>query len=165
MNLVLSIKVLFIKTACNWIMHVAPWPSGYHYCTTSSKPQFKSYSQRVRDSRWSGCLTVVPAGNNALLWSTIPQKQFIITIKIKLFTAVPLSVNIFHLINSRQAGEIFICSANTWCCKINLALKYPKILKNACIFLIWFFFLIKMIKHNIIHQLKRNKFYKQFITI
>ena len=51
---------------------VAPWCSGYHYCTTSFIKawtevlrRFKSCSQRVGNSRWRGSLTMVPAGNKA----------------------------------------------------------------------------------------------------
>ena len=51
---------------------VAPWCSGYRYCTTSFNKawtqvlrRFKSCSRRVGDSRWWGSLTVVPAGNKA----------------------------------------------------------------------------------------------------
>ena len=46
--------------------------SGYHYCTTSFNKawtqvlyMFKSCSQRVRDSRWWGSLTMVSARNKA----------------------------------------------------------------------------------------------------
>ena len=52
--------------------YVAPWCSGYHYYTTSFNKawtqvlrRFKPCSRRVRDSRWSGSLTTVPAGNKA----------------------------------------------------------------------------------------------------
>ena len=63
---------------------VAPWCSGYYYCTISFNKawtlvlrRFKSYSRRVGDSRWWGTLTMVPAGNKAKPFrhSTIPQNN------------------------------------------------------------------------------------------
>ena len=57
---------------------VASRCSGYHYCTTSFKKartqvlrRFKPCSRRVRDSRWRGSLTVVPAGNKAKRLSSV----------------------------------------------------------------------------------------------
>ena len=51
---------------------VAPWCSGYYYCTTSFNKawtqvlhRFKSCSQHVRDLQWWWSLTVVLAGNKA----------------------------------------------------------------------------------------------------
>ena len=51
---------------------VAPWCSGYDYSTTSFNKvwtqilrRLKSCSQCVRDLRWWGSLTMVPAGNKA----------------------------------------------------------------------------------------------------
>ena len=51
---------------------VAPWCSGYHYCTTSftlawtqALHRFKSSSQHVRDFQWWGCLKMVLARNKA----------------------------------------------------------------------------------------------------
>ena len=51
---------------------VSLWCSGYCYCTTSFSEtwtrvlrMFKSSSWHVRDLRWWGSLTVVPAGNKA----------------------------------------------------------------------------------------------------
>ena len=51
---------------------MAPWWSGYHYCTTSFNwvwtqvlRRLKPCSRRVGDSRWWGSLTMVPAGNKA----------------------------------------------------------------------------------------------------
>ena len=51
---------------------VAQWCSGYHYCTTSFNKtwtqvlcRFKPCSWHVLGSRWSGSLTMVPAGNKA----------------------------------------------------------------------------------------------------
>ena len=61
-------------------IYVAPWCSGYHYCTTSFNSawtqvlrRFKPCSRRVGDSRWWGSL-------NVFRQSTIPRKQFIIII-------------------------------------------------------------------------------------
>ena len=58
--------------------HVAPWCSGYHYCTTSFNKawtqvlrRFKPCSRRVGDSRWWGSLTMVPAGNKANRLSSV----------------------------------------------------------------------------------------------
>ena len=46
---------------------VAPWCSGYHYCTTLFNKlilrRFKSCSQRVGDSQWWRSLTKFPGGN------------------------------------------------------------------------------------------------------
>ena len=51
---------------------VAPWCSGYHYCTTSFNKvwtrilrRFKSCSGRVGDLRWWESLTMFPAANKA----------------------------------------------------------------------------------------------------
>ena len=70
-----------------WPYFVAPWCSGYHYCTTSFKKawsqvlrRFKSRLWSVGDWRWWRSLTIVPAENKAthLYRPNIPQKQFII---------------------------------------------------------------------------------------
>ena len=57
---------------------LAPWCSGYHYCTTSFNNAwtqvlrwFKSFSRRVGDSRWWGSLTMVPAGNKSKSLSSV----------------------------------------------------------------------------------------------
>ena len=57
---------------------VAPWCSGYHYCTTSFNytwtqvlRRFKSCSRRVGDLWWWGSLTMVPAGNKAKCLSLV----------------------------------------------------------------------------------------------
>ena len=57
---------------------MAPWCSGYHYCTTSFNEawtqvlrRFKPCSRRVGDSRWWGSLTMVPAGNKAKRLSSV----------------------------------------------------------------------------------------------
>ena len=69
---------------------VAPWSSGYHYCTTSFNTawilalgRFKSCSRRVGDSWWRGSLMVVLAGNKAKRFSSVNHttKQFIIIIR------------------------------------------------------------------------------------
>ena len=51
---------------------MAPWCSGYNYCTASFNKawtqvlrRFKPCWRRVGDSRWWGSLTMVPAGNKA----------------------------------------------------------------------------------------------------
>ena len=61
-----------------WTMDMAPWCSGYHYCTTSFNQawtqvlrRFKPCWQRVGDSRWWGSLTMVPAGNKAKRLSSV----------------------------------------------------------------------------------------------
>ena len=57
---------------------VAPWCSGYHYCTASFNKawtqilrRFKSCSRCVGDSRWWGSLTVVLAGNKTKRLSSV----------------------------------------------------------------------------------------------
>ena len=57
---------------------VAPWCISYPYCTTSFKKawtqvlrRFISCSRRVRDLRWWGSLTMVPAGNKAKRLSSV----------------------------------------------------------------------------------------------
>ena len=57
---------------------VAPWCSGYHYCTSSFNEawtrvlrRLKPCSRRVGDSRWWGSLTMVPAGNKAKRLSSV----------------------------------------------------------------------------------------------
>ena len=57
---------------------VAPWCSGYHYCTTSSikawtqvPHRFKFCSRRVGNLRWWGSLSMVPAGNKATRLSSV----------------------------------------------------------------------------------------------
>ena len=59
-------------------MFVAPWCSGYHYCTTSFNKawtlvlrKLKSCSRHVGDSRWWGSMTMVPAGNKAKHLSSV----------------------------------------------------------------------------------------------
>ena len=68
---------------------VAPWGSGYHYCTTSFNKawtqvlyRFKSCSWHVGDLRWWVSLTMVLAGNTTkcLLPFNHTTKQFIIII-------------------------------------------------------------------------------------
>ena len=65
-------------------MLVAPWCSGYYYCTTLLNEaltqvlrRFKSSWRRVGDLRRWGSLTMVrlEIKLNAFRWSTIPQKQ------------------------------------------------------------------------------------------
>ena len=59
--------------ATDWfIQTIGWWCCGYYYCTTSFNwawtqvlCRFKHCSRRVRDSRWWGFLTMVPAGNKA----------------------------------------------------------------------------------------------------
>ena len=60
------------------VIFVAPWCSGYHYCTTSFNKawtqvlrRLKPCSRRVGDSRWWGSLTVAPAGNKAKRLSSV----------------------------------------------------------------------------------------------
>ena len=62
----------------NYNIHVAPWCSGYHYCTTSFTKawtqvlrRLKSCSQHVGDSRRWGSLTMVPAGNKTKRLSSV----------------------------------------------------------------------------------------------
>ena len=57
---------------------VTPWCNAYHYCISSFNkawPQvlrrFKSYSQRVGDSRWWGSLKMVRAGNKVERLSSV----------------------------------------------------------------------------------------------
>ena len=57
---------------------MAPWCSGYHYCTTSFNKawtqvlrRFKSCTRRVGDSRWWGSLTMFPAGNKGKCLSSV----------------------------------------------------------------------------------------------
>ena len=57
---------------------MAPWCSGYHCYTTSLNKvwtqvlhRIKSCSRRVRNSRWWGSLTMVPAGNKAKRLSSV----------------------------------------------------------------------------------------------
>ena len=57
---------------------VAPWCSGYHYCTTSfnktwtqNLSRFKSCSQRVGDSWWWGSVTMVLDRNYAKCLSSV----------------------------------------------------------------------------------------------
>ena len=59
-------------------LYVAPWCSGYHYCTTSFNKvwtqalcRFKSCSQHVGDSRWWESLIMVPPGNKAKCLSSV----------------------------------------------------------------------------------------------
>ena len=61
---------------------VAPWCSGYDYCTTSFNKawtqvlrRLKSCSRRVRDSRWWGSRTMVPAGNQAKRLSSVNKNN------------------------------------------------------------------------------------------
>ena len=67
-----DVHVLTCKKTYSKKTLVAPWCSGYHYCTTSFNKawtqvlhRFKSCSQRVGDSWWWGSLTMVLAGNKA----------------------------------------------------------------------------------------------------
>ena len=55
-----------------------PWCSDYHHCTTSYNQswtqafrKFKPCSWRVRNLRWWGSLTMVPAGNKAKHLSSV----------------------------------------------------------------------------------------------
>ena len=64
---------------------MAPWCSGYHYCTPSFNKswtqilcRFKSCSRRVEHSRWWGSLTMVPAGNKAKCLSSVNHTTKII---------------------------------------------------------------------------------------
>ena len=64
---------------------VAPWCSGYHYCTTSCPEawtqvlcKFKSCSRHVGDLRWWESLTMVPAGNTAKRLSSVNHPPKII---------------------------------------------------------------------------------------
>ena len=57
---------------------VAPWCSGYRYCTTSFNKawaqvlrRFQPCSRRVRDLLWWRSLTMVPAGNKAICLSSV----------------------------------------------------------------------------------------------
>ena len=57
---------------------VAPWCSGYHYCTSSFKKvwtqvlhRFKTCSQHARDLQWWGSLKMVSAGNKAIRLSLV----------------------------------------------------------------------------------------------
>ena len=68
---------------------VAPWCTGYDYCTTSFNKawtqvlrRFKSYLSRFGDSRWPGSLRTIPAGSKAKHISSVNNttKQFIIII-------------------------------------------------------------------------------------
>ena len=68
---------------------LAPWCSGYHYCSVSFNKAWTwfcagsnlTWDMLVRDSRWWGSLTMVLTGNkaNTFCRSTIPQNQFIIS--------------------------------------------------------------------------------------
>ena len=58
--------------------HTSPWRHGYHYYTISFHKawtqvlhKFKSCSRRVRDLRWCGSLTMVPARNKAKHLSSV----------------------------------------------------------------------------------------------
>ena len=60
------------------ITNVAPWCSGYHYCTTSFNSawtqvlrRFKPCLGRAGDSQWWGSLAMVPAGNKAKCFSSV----------------------------------------------------------------------------------------------
>ena len=71
---------------------MALYCSGYHYCTTSLNksstqdlPTVKYYSQLIPGLQWSESPIMATAGNkrpNALCWSMILLKQFIIIIVI-----------------------------------------------------------------------------------
>ena len=57
---------------------MAPWCSGYHYCTISFTKawtqilrRLKSCSRHVGDSWWWGSLAMVPAGNKAMPLSSV----------------------------------------------------------------------------------------------
>ena len=82
---------IFEKNADLWIkivdIIVAPWCSGYHYCTTSFNKawtgvlcRFKSCSRRVRDGEDLWQWSRMEIRLNAFRRSAIPQKQFIIII-------------------------------------------------------------------------------------
>ena len=66
----------YINHSCRNL--VAPWCSGYHYCITSFSKTWtqilrilNSCSRRVRDLRWWGSLTMVPARNKAKRLSSV----------------------------------------------------------------------------------------------
>ena len=98
---------------------VAPWCSGYHYCTNSFNKawaqvlrRFKSCTRCVRDSRWWGSLTMVPARNKAKRLPLVNQttKKFIIIIIIMpliLFPDYP-----FRLLQIAFPYNVFFCFAN-----------------------------------------------------
>ena len=82
-NIILNILLKFTndeEKELFYICLVAPWCSGYHYCTTSTKlePRFCAGSNPVHDMsdlwQWSR----LEIRLNTYRRSTIPQKQFII---------------------------------------------------------------------------------------
>ena len=79
-----------IKHRLSLLKMLSPWRSGYHYCTilfnyvwTQFLCRFKSYSQRVGDSRWWDLWhrSRLEIRLNAFRWSTKPHKNFFIIIR------------------------------------------------------------------------------------
>ena len=90
-----------------FFFYVAPWCSGYRYCTTSFN---KAWTQVLR--RFKPCLPRIgdfwqwsrlEIRLNAFRWSTIPQKQFIIIIiiiiiKVKVYVSQWMPGMVFFFI-------------------------------------------------------------------
>ena len=76
--IIFQLTLINILTIFSTFLTVAPWCSGYHYCTTSFNKAWtqvlcwlKSCSQHVGDLRWWGTLTMVQAGNKAKHLSSV----------------------------------------------------------------------------------------------
>ena len=72
------VRIKVFSGVTNCVILLAPRCSGYHYYTTLLDKawtqvlrRFKSYSRRVRNSRWWGSLTMVPAGNEVKRLSSV----------------------------------------------------------------------------------------------
>ena len=99
---------------------MAPWCSGYHYCTNSYSeawPQvlrrFKPCSWRVRDSRWWRSLTMIPAGNKAKRLSSVNHTTKTIhhhdhhhLHRVHKFSLLPTLINSFCLQRSFRSLDV-----------------------------------------------------------
>ena len=102
------LRIPFLKNASGWFINyftVAPYCSGYRYCTTLFNKVWaqvlrrsKCCSRHVGDLRWWAPVTLVPARNkteqNKTERPTMTQKQSII-FNLKLFQEVPNTSNVY----------------------------------------------------------------------